>query len=164
MKFQRDEIIQQYAAILEYGKGTVRSTSAIQFSIKDVKEALEAEWWITKLREDKDDVWKSKYQDVLENSYLHMAIFVPQEEYETAELYESLRQAIDKIGISTVKRQEDTKELIALTPKYTKIQGDVTDKMAKLKSELQEMKNTLKLADILPATASKVKRPWWKIW
>ena len=164
MGFQRSEIIQQYAAILEYGKCSVRSKSAIHFSINDVKEALKAEWLITQLREDKNAAWKSEYQDILEANYLHMAIFVPQEDYETVERFETIGQEIEKESVSGVEKQEHTKTLLALTPKYTKIQGDVAAKMDALKNELQELKNTQKLMDSLPASAAITQRPWWKIW
>lgn len=144
MKFSWDEIIQQYAAILEYGQYTARSTSALQFPIKDIQDALNAAWIITELREDKGDVWKLKYQNALEDSYLHMAIFIPQEDYEVVALYESLRQAIADKSISDVKRREDLQTLGVITPKYIEVQRSIATKMRKLASELQEIKNTLK--------------------
>lgn len=123
-----------------------------------------AELCATKLREDKDAVWKSERQAALENGYLHMALFVPQEDYETVELFETLGQGIDKNSVSDAKKQEDAKTLVELTPRYTKIQSDVSAKMEKLKSELQNLKNAQELANKPKSAASKHERPWWKIW
>lgn len=164
MELQGNKIIQQYAAILEYGKCSVRSTAAIQFSIDEVKEALVAEWCATKIREDKDAAWKSESVAALENGYLHMALFVPQEDYETVELFETLGQGIDRSSTPDAKKQEDARTLVELTPKYTRIQGDVTAKMEKFKNELQNLKNAQEFVNTATSTPSKSERPWWKIW